>query len=148
MLKEHERAPDFTLLNQDSIPVSLANFAGQWVLLYFYPKDDTPGCTAEACAIRDNFPFYEDLGIAVIGISCDSSESHKEFKEKNGLPFTLLADEDGKVSEQYGSGVGDTPKRISYLIAPDGTVAKTYPVVIPAHHAEEVLKDLKSIREK
>lgn len=146
MITSQERAPEFTLLNQDSIPVSLSNFAGQWVLLYFYPKDDTPGCTQEACAIRDNFPFYEDLGISVLGISKDSPESHKAFKEKYGLPFGLLADTEGKVSELYGSGINDTPVRISYLINPEGIIVKAYNTVDPMTHAETVLADLRELK--
>ncbi len=139
-------APNFTLQDQDEKKLSLSDFSGTWILLYFYPKDDTPGCTTEACALRDNFPFYEDTGVTVLGISNDTPKSHKKFIEKYSLPFTLLSDRDGIVSELYGSGVGKTPKRISYLIAPDGTIAKAYPTVKPATHAQEVLADFKALQ--
>ncbi len=139
------QAPHFSLPNAEGTEVSFSDYLGNWVLLYFYPKDDTPGCTTEACAIRDNFPFYEDLGIAVIGISKDSVESHRKFKEKHQLPFELLSDEKGAVSELYHSGIGDTPKRISYLINPEGFVVKAYAEVDPLTHAATVLKDLKEI---
>ena len=146
MLKEQTKAPNFTLINAEEKQISLSDYSNKWVLLYFYPKDDTPGCTAEACSLRDNFPFYEDTGISVIGISQDTPVSHARFKEKYDLPFELLSDIEGKVSEIYGSGVGDTPKRISYLIAPDGTIAKTYSEVKPATHAQEALEDLKNFK--
>jgi thioredoxin-dependent peroxiredoxin len=143
MLAEASQAPDFTLPNQDGNPIPLSAYLGSWVILYFYPKDDTPGCTAEACAFRDNFPFYEDLGIAAIGISQDSIASHKAFQEKYSLPFELLSDTNGVVSQAYGSGVEGTPKRISYLINPEGIIAKAYPTVKAATHAQTVLADLK-----
>lgn len=146
MIAEKEKAPNFTLENAENKQISLSDYAGKWVLIYFYPKDDTPGCTTEACSLRDNFPFYEDTGISVIGISRDTPVSHLRFKEKYELPFELLSDNDGKVSEIYSSGVGDTPKRISYLIAPDGTISKAYAKVTPATHAEEVLFDLKNLK--
>ncbi len=145
MLQEQTKAPNFTLVDQDEKEISLSD-TGKWVLLYFYPKDDTPGCTTEACSLRDNFPFYEETGISVVGISQDTPISHKRFQEKYELPFELLSDAEGKVSEMYGSGVDDTPKRISYLIAPDGTIAKAYPKVNPATHAQEVLEDLKKLK--
>jgi peroxiredoxin Q/BCP len=146
MIQEKEKAPNFTLENDDNKQISLSDFSGKWVLLYFYPKDDTPGCITEACTLRDNFPFYEDTGISVIGVSKDTPVSHKRFKEKYELPFNLLSDIDGKVSEIYGSGIGETPKRISYLINPEGIIEKTYPEVNPATHAQEVLEDLKQIK--
>jgi peroxiredoxin Q/BCP len=145
MLQEQTIAPNFSLLSDQETPVSLSDFAGKWVLLYFYPKDDTPGCTKEACALRDNFPFYEDTGIAILGISKDSPKSHQKFIEKYSLPFTLLSDTENTVSKQYGAdGVLGT-KRISYLIAPDSTIAKAYSEVHPATHAQEVLEDLKKL---
>lgn len=147
MLQETTLAPDFTLQNEHNEAVSLSSYKDHWVLLYFYPKDDTPGCTAEACAFRDNFPLYEDIGIAVVGISKDSPESHQSFKEKYTLPFTLLSDSDGSVAKQYGADGLLGTKRISYLIAPDGTIAKAYKNVSPATHAEEVLVDLKGLQQ-
>jgi peroxiredoxin Q/BCP len=146
MLNEQTIAPNISLLNQDDKQVSLSYFSGSWVLLYFYPKDDTPGCTAEACALRDNFPFYEDTGITVLGVSKDSPKSHKKFIEKYSLPFTLLSDSEGSVAKEYGAdGILGT-KRVSYLVAPDGTITKAYPKVNPATHAQEVLVDLKTLK--
>lgn len=145
MLTEHTLAPNFTLPNHEGTPKSLKDFLGHWVLLYFYPKDDTPGCTTEACAFRDNTPFYEDVGIQVIGISKDSPESHATFKEKYNLPFELLSDTDGTTIKAYGADGMLGTKRISYLINPEGVIVKAYGKVSPATHAEEVLKDLQSL---
>ncbi len=147
MLTEGQIAPQFTLSNQDGVHRMLSDFIGSWVILYFYPKDDTPGCTTEACTFRDNFPFYEEVGIAVVGISKDSPESHKKFKERYELPFELLSDPEGITIRAYGAeketgGVA----RISYLMRPDGTIAKAYPTVSPATHAEEVLRDMTALR--
>jgi peroxiredoxin Q/BCP len=146
MLNEQTIAPNISLLNQDDKQVSLSDFSGSWVLLYFYPKDDTPGCTAEACALRDNFPFYEDTGITVLGVSKDSPKSHKKFIEKYSLPFNLLSDTEGLVAKAYGADGLLGTKRVSYLISPTGTIAKTYPKVNPATHAQEVLEDLKKLK--
>ncbi len=118
--------------------------------MYFYPKDDTPGCTTEACTLRDSLPSFTDAKAAVLGVSVDSVESHKKFAEKYGLPFTLLADEKKEVVEQYGvwgekSMMGKTylgTKRTSFLIGPDGTVKKVYENVKPDAHAAQVLADL------
>ena len=119
-------------------------------MLYFYPKDDTPGCTEEACTIRDSFPGFEKLGITVLGVSVDSGKSHKKFQEKYKLPFTLLADEKKEVVEMYGvwgenKFLGKTfegTRRTSFLIDPDGDIAKIYENVNPASHAEAVLADM------
>lgn len=146
MLQEKTIAPSFTLKNALYEEKSLGDYAGHWVLLYFYPKDNTPGCTTEACAFRDNFPLYEDIGISVIGINSDSPESHQAFKEKYNLPFELLSDTNGIVAKQYSADGMLGTKRISYLIAPDGTIAKAYAKVNPATHAEEVLADLKALQ--
>lgn len=146
MLSPGSIAPSFNLPNDSGKMVSLATFKGSWLLIYFYPKDDTPGCTKEACAFRDHFPLYENIGIAVVGISKDTPESHRKFKEKYNLPFELLSDTDGRVSLAYGSGVGENPKRVSYLISPDGTIAQSYKTVDPATHATEVLEDLKKLK--
>lgn len=146
MITEGTIAPHFTLKNHEEVEKSLSSFLGHWVLLYFYPKDDTPGCTTEACAFRDNFPLYEDIGIQVIGISKDSPESHTAFKEKYNLPFELLSDSDGSVAKEYGADGLLGTKRISYLIGPDGMIKKSYPKVSPAIHAEEVLADLKLLK--
>jgi peroxiredoxin Q/BCP len=147
-LKPNKKAPDFDLLDQDGIMHKLSRYRGKWVLLYFYPKDDTPGCTKEACAIRDNFPDFKKLKIQVFGISTDSVKSHKKFADKYTLPFTLLSDEKKEVVEKYG--VWGKKKfmgreymgtfRTSFLIDPDGKVAHIYENVKPDLHAKEVLE--------
>ncbi|HZZ99151.1 MAG TPA: thioredoxin-dependent thiol peroxidase [Candidatus Paceibacterota bacterium] len=152
-LKEHEAAPDFTLPDQDGKEHSLSDYMGKWVLVYFYPKDDTPGCTKEACTIRDNFPDFKKSKLTVLGISVDSVKSHKKFADKYDLPFTLLADEDKKVVEEYG--VWGKKKfmgreymgtlRTSFLIDPMGVITKIYENVKPDIHAEQVLTDFKSL---
>jgi peroxiredoxin Q/BCP len=148
-------APDFTLPDQDGQEHSLSQYRGQWVLLYFYPKDDTPGCTKEACSIRDAFPNFQALNIMVLGVSVDSVESHKKFAEKYKLPFTLLSDEHKKVVSHYGvwgekkfmGREHDGTIRSSFLIDPTGTIEKIYTDVKPEKHAEEVLRDLKRLEE-
>lgn len=146
-----DKAPDFMLPSQGEKKHTLASMKGSWVLLYFYPKDDTPGCTREACGIRDLFPRFEKLGIAVYGVSIDSVQSHKKFAEKYNLPFPLLADEGKEVVKLYAvwqkkkfagrEYVGTV--RTSFLIDPKGKIAKIYKTVKPETHAEEILEDLK-----
>ena len=146
-------APDFTLPDQNGNMHSLSDYQSQWVLLYFYPKDDTAGCTKEACAIRDSFPNFRKLKINVLGVSVDSVKSHKKFEEKYELPFTLLADEEKKVVNLYGvwgdkKFMGREYKgtlRTSFLIDPKGRIAKIYENVKPEVHAEKVLNDLLEI---
>jgi peroxiredoxin Q/BCP len=133
-------APALSLPDQNGKIHSLVDYSGKWVLLYFYPKDDTPGCTKEACAIRDVYANFDALHAVVLGVSTDSSESHTQFAEKYHLPFTLLADTEKKVTEAYG-----VEKRTSFLIRPDGTIAKVYESVEPEKHAEEVLNDIKEL---
>jgi len=153
MLKEGQKAPAFALLDQNGTTHTLVDYQGQWVLVYFYPKDDTPGCTKEACMIRDNWPKFKELGIQVFGVSVDSPKSHAKFADKYALPFTLLADEDKKMVEKYGvwgekKFMGRTYmgiNRVSYLIDPQGKIAKVYPKVKPAEHAQEVLQDLQEL---
>ena len=150
-----EIAPDFTLSDQQNQPHTLSTYRGKWVVLYFYPKDDTPGCTKEACAFRDHFPAFQQLNMPVFGISVDSVKSHDKFVKKYDLPFTLLADEQKEVVRLYG--VWEKKKRCgkeyegtnrwSFLIAPDGTIAKIYATVKPERHAEEVLRDVKALME-
>jgi peroxiredoxin Q/BCP len=142
----HSPAPDFSLPDQDNTMHSLSDYRDRWVLLYFYPKDDTPGCTKEALQIKYSFPDFTKLDIVVLGVSVDSVASHKKFVTKYELPFTLLADTEKKAVNEYG--VWDDAKgtmRTSFLIAPDGTIAKIYEHVNPEKHAEEVLADLKEI---
>ncbi|MBP9821771.1 MAG: peroxiredoxin [Candidatus Pacebacteria bacterium] len=145
MLQEGSKAPNFTLKNHAGDSVSLSDFAGSKTLVYFYPKDDTPGCTKEACTITELYDDFEKAGIVVLGISKDSPESHRAFREKYNLPFALLSDPDGSVIDQYGAKGFLGTKRISYLIDPNGNVLKTYPNVDPATHAYEILKDAKSL---
>lgn len=140
MPEQGEQAPDFTLPDQYRALHTLAEYRGGWVLLYFYPKDDTPGCVKEACAIRDHFPRFQTGGLTVFGVSTDSIASHKKFVEKYSLPFTLLSDTGKRVIALYG-----ITRRSSFLIAPDGTIAKVYEKVKPELHAEEVLRDLKEL---
>lgn len=153
-LKITTEAPNFTLPDQHGKIHTLSNYKGKWVLLYFYPKDDTPGCTKEACGIRDNFPKFKKLSAVVFGVSADSTHKHKKFVDKYDLPFTLLSDENKEVIKQYG--VWAKKKfmgreymgilRTSFLIDPKGKIAKIYENVKPDIHAEEVLKDLQGFQ--
>ena len=149
-LKEGDRAPEFTALNQNGEKVSLSDFRGKNVILYFYPKDKTPGCTKEACAFRDEFAAFKKKGAVVLGVSTDSTKSHGKFIEKFKLPFTLLADEDKRIVEAYGVW-GEKrfmgmkymgTNRVTFLIGPDGRIKKIWPKVKPADHAQEVLPAL------
>ncbi len=143
-------APDFSLADENGKVQRLSDYAGKPVLLYFYPKDDTPGCTTEACNFRDDYSVYERAGVVILGVSPDSSKSHAKFKQKYHLPFTLLADEGHKVCELYGvwgrkKMMGreyDGVFRTSVLIGPDGVIRKVYENVKPADHSKEVLADL------
>ncbi len=146
MLQTGQPAPAFSLPDQDGTMHSLGQYLGQWVLVYFYPQDDTSGCTAEACGIRDNLPKFKEMSAVVLGISGDTVDSHKQFAQKYGLPFTLLADPEKQVIEAYGAkSENGTARRVSYLINPEGVIAKAYDNVIPEKHAEEVLEDLTSV---
>jgi peroxiredoxin Q/BCP len=144
-----EAAPEFRLQDQAGEWHSLEQYRGNWVALYFYPKDDTPGCTKEACAFRDNIFAFDEIGATIIGVSLDDTASHKEFAEKYSLPFTILSDADGSTAEAYGvlssMGTFRFAERQSFLIDPDGTVRKHYPKVNAEKHSEEVLADLKQI---
>ena len=139
-------APDFTLMSQEGKPVNLRDFRGKWVVLYFYPKDFTSGCTIEAHNFQRDFAQYEQKNAAIVGVSVDSFESHQKFCTKEGLNFKLLADSDHKVSDEYGSimnfGEQKLPARHTFLINPDGVIAKEYLDVNPGNHSEEVLADL------
>jgi thioredoxin-dependent peroxiredoxin len=155
-IKTGQEAPDFTLQDQDGTEHSLKDYRGKWVLLYFYPKDGTGGCTKEACMLRDDFPNFGKLDAEVIGVSTDSVASHKEFAEENSLPFTLLSDEKKEVVGLYGvwgkkeiaGKQYEGTARTSFLIDPKGMVAKVYEDVKPEAHAQEVLKDLEELSHK
>ena len=147
-----DKAPAFSLPDQDGTIHTLAECAGKWTLLYFYPKDATPGCTVEAQALRDSFSDFSTLNAVVFGISADSVESHKKFADKQNLPFTLLSDTEKSMVQAYGvwgkkKMMGreyDGIFRTSFLVAPDGTIAKIYEGVKPSEHAVEVLNDVKA----
>ena len=149
-LQRGEKAPEFTSLNQDGEKVSLSDFKGKDVILYFYPRDDTPGCTKEACAFRDEFAEFKKQGAVVLGVSTDSAQSHAKFAAKHKLPFTLLADEDKQIVQAYGvwgqkSFMGREYMgtfRVTFLIGGDGRIKQVWPLVKPAEHAAEVLKAL------
>lgn len=142
-------APEFELPDQDGQLHSLEDYRDQWVVLYFYPKDETPGCTTEACEFRDNIFAFRDLGVQILGVSLDDVESHKAFAENHGLPFPLLADSDGETSTAYGVKTrmfGMTvAKRQTFIIGPDGNIAKHYEKVKPDEHSAELLADLKEL---
>jgi thioredoxin-dependent peroxiredoxin len=150
VVSEGEPAPDFTLTSDAGTKVTLSQLRGKPVVLYFYPRDDTPGCTTQACGLRDRHGELERTGAVVLGVSPDSVEEHVKFKEKYGLPFTLLADPEHEVAERYGVwgekryggrtylGV----ERTTFVIGPDGTVTKVVPKVKPESHADDVLSAL------
>lgn len=142
MLQTQEKAPDFTLPDHTGAMHTLSAYQGSWVLLYFYPKDDTPGCTKEACTLRDSTEVYKKNNIVILGVSKDSSLSHEKFITKYSLPFTLLSDTKSEVIDMYHADGMLLPKRISYLISPTGEIAKIYTKVTPETHAAEVLADL------
>lgn len=152
-LKIKVQAPNFALLDQDDKKHKLSDYLGRWILLYFYPNDDTPGCTKEACAIRDSFPDFKKLGITVLGVSVNSVKSHKKFALKYKLPFTLLSDESKVVVKKYGVWVKKKfmgreymgTLRTSFLIDPSGKISKIYEKVNPVRHADEVLSDLRAL---
>jgi thioredoxin-dependent peroxiredoxin len=145
-------APDFSLPSQQGTPVSLKDYRGNWIVLYFYPKDQTPGCTREAHNFQADQSKYAERHAVVLGVSVDSVDSHKKFCAKEGLNFKLLADSDGKVSQSYGSLTNLTvvkfAKRNTFLIDPAGKVAKTYTSVDPAKHSEEVLAALDQLQKQ
>ncbi|HYD34431.1 MAG TPA: peroxiredoxin [Methylophilaceae bacterium] len=142
-------APDFNLPDAKSHNHRLADYAGSWLVLYFYPKDDTPGCTKQACSFRDDLFQLEKLGAKVVGVSVDDTESHAQFARKYNLPFPLLSDKDGKVADKYGAlinlGVIKKAKRYTFLIDPQGTIAKVYLSVDTSRHSQEIIDDLKQL---
>lgn len=151
LLKVGQKAPAFSLTNEKGEKISLKNFAGKKIVLYFYPKDDTPGCTQESCDFRDSFSRLKKDGIVVLGVSKDSEASHQKFKTKYGLPFSLLSDVEGKMCQAYGvwkeknlygrkyMGI----ERTTFLLDESGKIAKIYPKVSVKGHVDEVLEDLK-----
>ncbi|MDO8988938.1 MAG: peroxiredoxin [Sideroxyarcus sp.] len=150
--KVGEAAPDFNLPDQDGKPHRLQDYAGKWLVLYFYPKDDTPGCTEEACAFRDDLHKLTALGAQVVGVSVDDSESHAEFAKKYHLPFPLLADKSAEVAAGYGAlrnlGLFKIARRYTFLIDPQGKVAKVYLKVETSRHSTEIIEDLKLLTGK
>jgi len=151
MIEEGSPAPDFELPSDSGETVKLSSLRGKPVVLYFYPKDDTPGCTTQACGIRDAYGEFEQAGAVVLGVSPDDEKSHVKFRKKHELPFTLLADTEHEVAERYGvwgekKFMGRTymgVKRWTFVIAEDGTVKKLFPDVKPAEHADNVLAVLR-----
>jgi peroxiredoxin Q/BCP len=145
-------APDFTLTSQEDSAVSLKDYRGKWVILYFYPKDQTPGCTREAHNFQMDQAKYNGRNSVILGVSVDSVNSHKKFCTKEGLNFKLLADKEGRVSQEYGSltnlGVAKFSARHTFLIDPTGRVAKTYSSVDPSRHSEEVLAALDQLQKQ
>ncbi len=148
-LSINDDAPDFSLIDQYQKTHQLIDYKDKWVVLYFYPKDDTPGCTTEACNFRDDIIEIKALGAEVIGVSIDNAESHAKFAEKHGLPFTLLSDADGAVAKSYGSLMSLGPlklaKRHSFIINPQGKLAKIYRKVNPSSHSDEIIADLQKL---
>jgi peroxiredoxin Q/BCP len=146
-----DAAPDFELMDQEGKLHSLKMYKGKKVVLYFYPKDDTPGCTAEACSIRDSYYQFRKAGMIVLGVSADTVESHKKFAAKYSLPFTLLSDPKHDVLEKYGTWTKKNLygkimmgiARTTFIIDEKGKILKIYPKVKPTEHAEEILKGLK-----
>jgi peroxiredoxin Q/BCP len=146
-ISANQPAPNFSLADENGITRSLSDYRGKVVVLYFYPKDDTPGCTTEACGFRDAYADYTQAGAIILGISPDSSTSHTKFKQKFNLPFTLLADEDHKVCSLYGAwGIKknygreyEGVLRTTFLIGPDGMIVKVFEGVKPDGHSQEVL---------
>lgn len=147
------KAPSFTLVDQDEQPHKLTDYKGKWVVVYFYPKDDTSGCTKEACGIAEVYDEFSELGVEVLGVSKDSAASHKKFAEKYQLPFTLLSDESTEMIQAYDAWQEKSMYgrkyfgivRITYIIDPKGKIVNAYPKVTPADHAVTLLKDLKEL---
>ena len=153
MIQTGEQAPDFELPNQEGEPVRLSELRGRSVVVYFYPKADTPGCTTQACGVRDHLPAYEGAGAVVLGVSPDPVKAVKKFHDKQGLNFDLLADADHAVCEAYGVWVEKSmygrrywgAQRSTFIIDPDGTIAHVIPKVSPRTHDDEVLKALSEL---
>jgi peroxiredoxin Q/BCP len=147
--KVGQAAPDFSLPDQNGATHSLKDFSGKWLVLYFYPKDDTPGCTKEACAFRDDLHKLTEMGAQVVGISVDDTKSHAEFAQKYHLPFPLLADSDKEVAARYGVLMDivlvKVAKRYTFLIDPQANISKVYDKVDTSHHSQEIIDDLSKL---
>lgn len=147
--KTGSAAPNFNLPDQNGKQHALQDFRGKWLILYFYPKDDTPGCTQEACAFRDDLNLLAEMGAQVVGVSVDDSNSHAEFAKKYHLPFPLLADRSGDVAASYGAlmdlGIMKLARRFTFLIDPQGNVSKIYLSVETSRHSKEIIEDLKHV---
>jgi thioredoxin-dependent peroxiredoxin len=146
-------APEFKLQDQAGKWHELKDYRGKWVALYFYPKDKTPGCTTQACEFRDNVFAFRDANAVILGVSVDDVESHKEFSEKHGLPFPILADDKKVVAKEYGVlkrflGTFELAKRDTFLIDPEGKIVRHYADVDPKGHSQVVLKDIKELQAK
>jgi len=144
-------APAFKLQDQNGEWHTLEEYKGQWLAIYFYPRDDTPGCTKEACNFRDNIYAFKAIGAAVVGISVDDVESHKKFSDKYKIPFTILADESSEAAKAYGVlrdyKLIKLASRQSFLVDPEGKIARHYADVDPDTHTDEVLTDIKTLSE-
>lgn len=144
-----QAAPDFKLPDQHGKLHALADYRGKYLVLYFYPKDDTPGCTQEACAFRDDLHQLAEMGVQVIGVSVDDSSSHAEFAKKYHLPFPLLADKSGAVADSYGAylnlGIVKMARRFTFMIDPQGNIAKIYLSVETSRHSKQIIDDLKQL---
>lgn len=147
--KAGEAAPDFNLPDQHGQMHTLQEYAGKWLVLYFYPKDDTPGCTQEACAFRDDLHQLTDLGAQVVGVSVNDSNSHAEFAQKYHLPFPLLADKNAEVAARYGVLINmflfKVARRYTFLIDPQGRINKVYDKVETSRHSKEIIEDMKRV---
>ena len=153
MLDIGKTAPDFSLLDEKGQNKTLKDFTGNWTVVYFYPKDDTPGCTKEACTITEVYEEFSKLGVVVVGVSKDSPASHKKFKDKYSIPFILLSEESTEMIQAYEAWSEKSMfgkkymgiSRVSYILDPEGKVVKVYPKVSPDKHALELLKDLQDL---
>ena len=151
-----KQAPNFTLADQTNALHSLEDYVGKWVVLYFYPKDDTPGCTTEACSFRDEYEYLQEQGIVVLGVSKDSVKSHEKFAQKYNLNFPLLSDPNAETIKAYGAWgqkkfMGrefEGILRQTFLINPEGKIAKEYPKVTPKEHVGEIIKDFQELNTK
>lgn len=149
-LQEGARAPDFELADAHGRVRKLSDYHGNWLVIYFYPKDDTPGCTQEACRFRDDYSAIRDLGVTVLGVSLDSSQSHARFTDKYELPFTLLSDPDGRTTQAYGAlwkfGPIKFAKRHTYVIDPFGRIARVYRKVSTSRHSAQIIEDMRELK--